>query len=87
MKVQFQQGESNIIKANIEVGKTNRNHTFHVQEDVAFRVIDKKEFTIKLKKKGFLFFGNTLIEEKKIKLSELATQCEVTKDITFTKAK
>lgn len=66
--------------------KKNESHVFQV-EDTAFRVIDRKEFTVKLKKKGFLFFGPNEMDEKKFKLSELASKCDVTKDITFGKIK
>lgn len=50
-------------------------------DEGSFKTIDKKEIQFRLKKKKFLFLGGGLIDEKKFRLTELGTKCDMVKDI------
>ena len=46
------------------------------------KALDKRDVVVSLKKKKFLW-GSDKLEEKKIKLGEIATKCEVVKEVKF----
>lgn len=49
------------------------------------KTIERKEFVISLKKKGFLWKIDKL-DEKRFKLPELAQKCEVVKEVNLKSA-
>jgi hypothetical protein len=50
-------------------------------DEASFKTIDKKELLFRLKKKKFLFMGGGLLDEKKFRLTELGTKCDMAKDV------
>jgi hypothetical protein len=58
--VSFESG-SDVVSTHLKVGKSNTSFTFNL-DDIIYKVIDKKEFTVKLKKSKFLFFGGETLD-------------------------
>lgn len=51
-------------------------------EEELFKTLDKREITVSLKKKKFLF-GSEKMDSKKFKLVDLATKCEQVKEMSL----
>jgi hypothetical protein len=78
LKIPFSKEEGNIeTKLNIDKDGT---FTWKMEEP-KFKNIDKKEITVKLKKKKFFLLGGPEeIDKKTSKLTELGTKCEFIKE-------
>lgn len=70
IKLKFQIGESDFAEARLDIGKKPQSYTFKLDE-IPFRTMDRKEVTVKIKKKTFFGLGREDVDEKKIKLAEL----------------
>lgn len=73
------------MECKLNVTKANTSHLLTLEE-LPYKTIDRKEIIIKLKKSRFLF-GPEELDEKKFRLSELSSKCDVVKDISMVKAK
>jgi hypothetical protein len=85
LKVSFEIGEKNKMECKLPVAKTNTSQLLTLEE-LSYKTIDRKEIVIKLKKNRFII-GPEEMDEKKFRLSELSSKCDVLKDISFVKAK
>lgn len=82
IKVKIPIGSGEEKKYQEEMIEVAKNKTFVMTLDEAsFKTIDKKELLFRLKKKKFLFMGGGLLDEKKFRLTELGTKCDMVKDI------
>ncbi len=53
-----------------------------ISDKVAMKLLDKKEFVLKLKQRKRIFSKET-VDTKSFKLNELATKCTMEKDIAL----
>lgn len=79
VKVKMPTSEKNFIKHSFDVGKSDT--IVWTLDEAMFKVVDKKEFVLKLQKTKFLIWGKEDLDEKKLRPSELANKCELSKDI------
>lgn len=52
----------------------------NINDKIAIKLIDKKDFEISLKKKKFLF-SKSVLDNKKFKLTGLSNKCDMEKDV------
>lgn len=83
VKFKLALNETKIVKGKLDIDKSCSTVLF-IEDKTSWKLVDKKELTINLKKKKFLF-GQEIVDTKKFKLTELGFKCDLEKVVKLSK--
>lgn len=79
VKYKMELNEKTVLKGHLDVQKVATTELI-IDDKSVWKLADKKEFQLALKKRKFLW-SKEVVDSKKFRLAELATKCDLEKDV------